>query len=427
VGKTSLGRSIARALGRRFVHLSLGGVHDEAEIRGHRRTYVGAMPGRIIQCIHHAGTRNPVFMLDEVDKIGVDFRGDPSSALLEVLDHEQNFAFRDNYLGVPFDLSEVMFLTTANVLDTIQPAFRDRMEVITIGGYTEEEKVAIAARHLIPRQLEAHGLASRGVEFVPDAVRTVIRGYTREAGVRNLERRIGAICRKLARAIASERRRSLTVTPRQVARHLGKPDVVQETQLRRSLVGVATGLAWTPEGGQLLFVEATAMRGKGVLTLTGQLGEVMRESARAAVSHIRTHAARLGLGEDFFAEHDLHVHVPEGGIPKDGPSAGVTIATAITSLVTGHAVQTDIAMTGEMTLRGDILPVGGIKEKILAARRCGIRRVALPGSNRRDLDDLAPDVKADLEFLLIRTIDEALAVAIPDLAVRPPEARRARS
>jgi ATP-dependent Lon protease len=412
VGKTSLGRSIARTLGRRFVRLSLGGVHDEAEIRGHRRTYVGAMPGRIIQSIHQAGSRNPVFMMDEVDKIGADFRGDPSSALLEVLDPEQNHAFRDNYLGVNFDLSNVMFITTANVLDTIQPAFRDRMEVIPLGGYTEEEKIAIAERHLIPKQLVEHGLSAEDIVFAPEAIRAIISGYTKEAGLRNLDREIGSICRKIARKTASGRRRKHKVLPRHVRTYLGRPRVFRDALLKKDLVGVATGLAWTPTGGDILFVEATMMKGKGALTLTGQLGEVMRESAQAAVSYARSHGADFSLEEDFFASHDIHVHVPEGAIPKDGPSAGVTMAASIISLLTDRPVHRNIAMTGEITLRGEVLPVGGIKEKVLAARRAGIRKVILPRLNEPDLEDVNEDLRRDMEFVLVENIREALATAL---------------
>lgn len=412
VGKTSLGRSIARALGRKFIRLSLGGVHDEAEIRGHRRTYVGAMPGRVIQSIHHAGSKNPVFMMDEVDKIGSDFRGDPSAALLEVLDPEQNYAFRDNYLGVPFDLSNVMFITTANVLDTIQPAFRDRMEVIQLGGYTDEEKLAIAKRHLIPRQLNEHGLKAAKVEFTDEAVQAIISGYTREAGLRNLEREIGSVCRKIARGVASGHRSRYRLGTRQISRYLGRPRIVRDTRLRKNLVGVATGLAWTPAGGDILFVEATAMKGKGGITLTGQLGEVMRESAQAAISYTRAHAQELGLDEEFFGSHDIHVHVPEGAIPKDGPSAGLTIATAIISLVTRRAVRRSIALTGEITLRGEVLPVGGIKEKVLAAQRAGITTVLLPSLNRRDVEDIEKELRTETAFKFVKNIHEAVAAAI---------------
>ena len=412
VGKTSLGRSIARALGREFVRLSLGGVHDEAEIRGHRRTYVGAMPGRIIQSIQQAGTNNPVFMMDEVDKIGADFRGDPSSALLEVLDPEQNFAFRDNYLGVPFDLSNVMFITTANMLDTIQPAFRDRMEVIALGGYTEEEKVAIAQRHLIPKQIEEHGLTSKHAEFTEPALRLIISGYTHEAGLRNLEREIAGICRKIARQVAMGKKTKRRLTAREVDRYLGRPKVFRDALLKKDVVGVATGLAWTAAGGDILFVESTAMKGKGTLTLTGQLGDVMRESAQAAMSYARSRARIYGIDEDFFASHDIHIHVPEGSIPKDGPSAGVTMATSIISLLSDRPVHRNIAMTGEITLRGEVLPVGGIKEKVLAAMRAGLRTVILPKLNERDLEDISKTLKADMNFIFVENVKEVLGHAI---------------
>src|SRR5437867_530073 len=352
VGKTSLGKSIARALGRKFVRMSLGGVHDEAEIRGHRRTYVGALPGRIIQSIHQAGTNNPVFMMDEVDKIGADFRGDPSSAMLEVLDPEQNFAFRDNYLGVPFDLSNVMFITTANMLDPIQPAFRDRMEIISLSGYTEEEKLEIAKRHLIPKQTEQHGLKKDQVQFTDEGIRSIINLYTQEAGLRNLEREIAAVCRKVARQVAAGEKKVRKIHTDNLDQFLGRPKVFQDELLKRDQVGVATGLAWTPVGGDILFIEATAMKGKGALMLTGQLGDVMKESAQAALSYARSHAKEFGINEDYFAKHDIHIHVPEGAIPKDGPSAGVTMATAILSLLTQKAVHRKIAMTGEITLSG---------------------------------------------------------------------------
>ena len=412
VGKTSLGRSIARALGRKFVRLSLGGVHDEAEIRGHRRTYVGAMPGRIIQGIQQAGTNNPVFMMDEVDKIGADFRGDPSSALLEVLDPEQNHAFRDNFLGVPFDLSNVMFITTANMLDPIQPAFRDRMEVISLSGYTEEEKIAIARRHLIPKQLEEHGLGPARVEFTEAAIRHIISGYTKEAGLRHMERCIASVCRKIARNVATGRSRKVKLTVRKLEAYLGRPEVFRDALLKRDVVGVSTGLAWTPVGGDILFVEATAMKGAGDLTLTGQLGDVMKESARAAVSYARSRAAELGIDENFFATHDLHVHVPAGAIPKDGPSAGVTMAAAIISLLSNRPIHRNIAMTGEITLRGEVLPVGGIKEKVLAARRAGIRTVILPRLNQRDLEDLHAESRCDMEFVLADTVADVVEAAV---------------
>ena len=412
VGKTSLGKSIARALGRKFVRMSLGGVHDEAEIRGHRRTYVGALPGRVIQSIHQAGTNNPVFMMDEVDKIGADFRGDPSSALLEVLDPEQNFAFRDNYLGVPFDLSNVMFVTTANMLDPIQPAFRDRMEIISLSGYTEEEKVEIAKRHLIPKQVEEHGLKKTQIQFTDEGIRAMINLYTQEAGLRNLEREIARVCRKVAKQVATGEKKVRKIHTDNLDQFLGRPKVFQEELLKRDQVGVATGLAWTPVGGDVLFVEATAMRGRGMLTLTGQLGDVMKESAHAALSYARSHARELGISEDFFGKHDIHVHVPEGAIPKDGPSAGVTMATAILSLLTGKAVHRKIAMTGEITLRGEVLPVGGIKEKVLAARRAKIDTVILPALNKRDLEDVNETIRKEMKFVFVDDVKSVFKAAL---------------
>jgi len=412
VGKTSLGKSIARALGRKFVRMSLGGVHDEAEIRGHRRTYVGAMPGRVIQSIHQAGTNNPVFMMDEVDKIGADFRGDPSSALLEVLDPEQNFAFRDNYLGVPFDLSNVMFVTTANMLDPIQPAFRDRMEIIQLSGYTEEEKVEIAKRHLIPKQIEAHGLKKGQIQFTDEGIRSIINQYTQEAGLRNLEREIASVCRKVAKQVATGEKKVRKIHTDNLDQFLGRPKVFQEELLKRDQIGVATGLAWTPVGGDVLFVEATAMKGRGGLTLTGQLGEVMKESAQAALSYARSHAKEFGIPEDFFTANDIHVHVPEGAIPKDGPSAGVTMATAILSLLTRKAVHRKIAMTGEITLRGEVLPVGGIKEKVLAARRAKIDTVILPSLNKRDLEDVNETIRKEMKFVFVDDVKSVFKAAL---------------
>ncbi len=400
-GKTSLGRSIARALDRKFVRLSLGGVHDEAEIRGHRRTYIGAMPGRIIQGIHQAGSINPVFMMDEVDKIGADFRGDPSSALLEVLDPEQNFSFRDNYLGVPFDLSKVLFITTANILDTIQPAFRDRMEVIRLSGYTENEKLEIAKRHLVPRQLEAHGLKKDAVAFPDPVLRDIIRGYTREAGLRNLEREIGSICRKVAVNFAMGNRRKVALTRTRLHKMLGSPRILPEERLQSDRVGVATGLAWTPVGGELLYIEAQAMTGKGRLILTGHLGNVMKESAQAALSYARAHAAEYGLQEDFFSSRDFHIHIPAGAIPKDGPSAGIALAAALLSACTSRPVDRTMAMTGEITLRGDILPVGGIKEKVLAAHRGQIKTVLLPRANKKDLQEVPRELRKDMKVILV--------------------------
>jgi ATP-dependent Lon protease len=412
-GKTSLGRSIARALGRKFVRLSLGGVRDEAEIRGHRRTYVGAMPGRIIQSIRRAGSNNPVFILDEVDKIGADFRGDPASALLEVLDPEQNFSFSDHYLDVGFDLSKVMFITTANVLDTIPPPLRDRMEVLELPGYTEEEKLEIAFSHLIPRQLEAHGLSAELLEVTPEAIRTVIASYTREAGLRNLEREIASLCRGVAREVAEGGREKVKLDAADVAQYLGPPRFFREAALDKPEPGVATGLAWTPTGGDILFIEALRMPGKGNLKLTGQLGEVMKESASAALSYIRARAPFLGVEEDFFERSDLHIHVPAGAIPKDGPSAGVAMLVALVSLLSNRPVKKGLAMTGEITLRGDVLPVGGIKNKVLAAHRAGIQEVMMPAQNRVDLEEIPEAVRQELTFHFVARLDEALEVAFP--------------
>jgi ATP-dependent Lon protease len=419
VGKTSLGRSIARALGRKFIRLSLGGVKDEAEIRGHRRTYVGSLPGRIVQGIHQAGANNPVFMMDEVDKVGADFRGDPSSALLEVLDPEQNNSFRDHYLGVPFDLSNVMFITTANLTDTIQPAFLDRMEVIRLPGYTEEEKLAIAKRHLIPKQLEEHGLETDQLAFSDKALRAMINSYTREAGLRNLEREIAAIARKVARRVAEGETGKVRVGPGSLHKYLGAPKILPEERLKKDAVGIATGLAWTATGGDVLFVEATTMKGKGGLTLTGQLGDVMKESAQAALSYARSRAKQWGIPDALFADHDLHVHVPEGSIPKDGPSAGITMATAIISAFTGRPVRCSVAMTGEITLRGHVLPIGGLKEKILAARRAGIETVVCPKLNQKELDEVPAPLRRGIAFHLVEDVDEALDVAL----VPPPKSR----
>ena len=426
VGKTSLGKSIARALGRKFVRLSLGGVKDEAEIRGHRRTYVGSMPGRIVQGIQQAGSNNPVFMMDEVDKIGADYRGDPSSALLEVLDPEQNNTFRDHYLGVPFDLSNVMFICTANLTDTIQAAFLDRMEVIRLSGYTEEEKVEIAKRHLIPKQLEEHGITPQNLVFSDKALRAMINSYTREAGLRNLEREIASIARKVARRVAEGKPELVRITPASLSRFLGAPKILPDEILKKDAVGIALGLAWTATGGDIMFIEATAFKGKGRLTLTGSLGDVMKESAQAALSYARTRARQFGIKDDFFATHDLHVHVPEGAIPKDGPSAGITIATAMLSVFTNRPVKRSLAMTGEITLRGNVLPIGGLKEKILAARRAGITTVVIPKLNRKELEEIAPHLRRGLQIHLVDEVEEVLRLAlIPPLEIRalPPGPR----
>ena len=412
VGKTSLGRSIARALGRQFVRSSLGGVRDEAEIRGHRRTYVGALPGRIVQGLSQAGTSNPVFMLDEVDKLGADVRGDPSSALLEVLDPEQNDSFRDHYLGVVYDLSKVLFIATGNVTDTIQPAFLDRMEVIRLSGYTEEEKLEIARKHLIPRQVEENGLSDHGLAFTTTALRRLIAGYTREAGLRNLEREIGSVCRKVAVNVAEGRPAIHRVTPATVERLLGPQKHLEDRPLETDRVGVATGLAYTPIGGDVLLVEAIPLAGKGDLELTGSLGEVMKESAAAALSLVKARSADLGIPDDWFANHSLHIHVPAGGIPKDGPSAGATILSAIVSAASGRPVRHNVAMTGEITLRGDVLPVGGVKEKVLAALRAGIPEVLMPAENERDLVDLPAPARRALKFTFVKHVDEVLAAAL---------------
>ena len=421
VGKTSLGRSIARALGRKFVRLSLGGVKDEAEIRGHRRTYVGSMPGRIVQGIHQAGSNNPVFMMDEVDKIGADYRGDPSSALLEVLDPEQNNSFRDHYLGVPFDLSGVMFICTANLTDTIQPAFLDRMEVIRLSGYTEEEKIEIARRHIMPKQLEEHGLTTQNLLIPDKALRSMISGYTREAGLRNLEREIASVSRKVARRVAEGHAETVKVTPATLSKYLGAPKILPDEILKHDAVGIAMGLAWTATGGDVMFIESTAMKGKGRLTLTGSLGDVMKESAQAALSYARTRARQFGIRDEYFGSHDLHVHVPEGAIPKDGPSAGITMATAILSVLTGRPVKRALAMTGEITLRGNVLPIGGLKEKILAARRAGITTVVIPRLNRKELDEIQPTLRRGIEVHLVDSVEEVLKLAlVPPLETRTP-------
>jgi len=411
-GKTSLGMSIAKALGRKFIRISLGGVRDEAEIRGHRRTYVGALPGRIIQGIRRAESNNPVFMLDEIDKLGNDFRGDPSSALLEVLDPEQNFSFTDHYLDVSFDLSKVMFITTANILEPIPPALRDRMEVLELLGYTQDEKIRIATRYLIPRQREAHGLKASQISFSKGVLQKIISGYTREAGLRNLEREIATICRGVATRIAEGEAESAKINVKDVADYIGSVRFASEVSARTLTPGLAMGLAWTQAGGELLFVEATAMKGKKNLTLTGQLGDVMKESATTALSFIRTNAVSLGIAEDFFETQDIHIHIPAGAIPKDGPSAGVTMLTALTSLLTHKKIQKDLAMTGEITLRGQVLPVGGIKEKVLAAHRAGIKTIIMPSWNKKDLEDIPEKVKNEIHFHFVDKMMDVLEIAL---------------
>ncbi|MBI3031109.1 MAG: endopeptidase La [Candidatus Rokubacteria bacterium] len=421
VGKTSLGKSIARALGRKFVRISLGGIRDEAEIRGHRRTYIGALPGQIVQGLRRAESKNPVFMLDEVDKLGMDFRGDPASALLEVLDPEQNSTFRDHYVDVSFDLSKALFITTANILDPVPPALRDRMEVLELPGYTEEEKVAIARRHLIPKQTAEHGLgAGEQIEFIDDALRLLIRNYTREAGLRNLEREIATLCRKVARRRAEGRADTVTISPEVVTEFLGAPKyLLEELEERTRVPGVAVGLAWTAAGGDILFVEASRMKGGKTLSLTGQLGDVMKESAQTALSWVRSHAPDLGIPSNFWESSDIHLHVPAGAIPKDGPSAGVTMVTALVSLLRGRSVRPDLAMTGEITLTGRVLPVGGIKEKVLAAKRAGVKTVILPKRNEKNLlEDIPPAVRESMTFHLVESIPEAIALAFTELPDR---------
>src|SRR5262252_9599143 len=419
VGKTSLGRSIARALGRKFMRLSLGGVHDEAEIRGHRRTYVGAMPGRIIQAVQQAGTNNPLIMLDEIDKVSSDFRGDPSSALLEVLDPEQNFTFRDNYLNAPFDLSNVMFMTTANVLETIQPALRDRMEVIRLSGYTEDEKLQITLRHLLPKQMDENGIKPENLSISETALRDAVVKYTRESGLRQLEREIGKICRKVARRVAEGDNEQVKVSVKNLHEFLGPAKVEPEEMLKHDQVGVATGLAVTATGGDILFIEALTMKGKGALQLTGQLGDVMRESAVAAYSFAKSRARELGIDEDIFSKTDIHVHIPEGATPKDGPSAGITMATALISALSNRPVNKHVAMTGEITLRGDVLPIGGVKEKLLAAHRAQMKKVILPAQNRKDMEEVPKEPQRDLEIVFVENVQEVFAEALLPAVARP--------
>jgi ATP-dependent Lon protease len=426
VGKTSLGKAIAKALGRKFVRISLGGIHDEAEIRGHRRTYVGAMPGKIIQALRYAESANPVIVLDEVDKMGADSRGDPAAALLEVLDPEQNHSFRDNFLNVPFDLSRALFVTTANVLDTIRPAFRDRMEVLTLPGYTDQEKLRIAHRYLVPRQIMGHGLSAQQLKISESAIREIIASYTNEAGVRNLEREIASICRKIARRVAEGESENYRVTRKEIFEYLGLPRKMKDDLLRRDTIGVATALAWTPTGGDVFFVESIGMRGTGKLTITGQLGEVMKESAQAAMSYARGRAGRLGIDLNAFEDTDFHIHVPEGAIPKDGPSAGVALAVSLISASAHQPVRHDVAFTGEITLRGRILPVGGIKEKVLAAQRSRIRTILLPKANQPDLHEIPEPIRRKIEFVLVENMDDAVRLAFRDSSPPRPRAQKYR-
>ncbi len=412
VGKTSLGKSIARSLGREFVRISLGGIRDEAEIRGHRRTYVGALPGRIIQGIKTAGYNNPVFMLDEIDKIGADFRGDPAAALLEVLDPEQNNTFSDHYIALPFDLSNVMFITTANMTDPIPSPLKDRMEILHLSGYTEQEKLGIAKSYLIPRQLKEHGITQKQIDIPDKTVLEIIAQYTREAGVRNLEREIGHLCRKVARKVAEGESGPFAITTANLHKYLGVPKHLPEIEREKDEIGVVTGLAWTETGGDILYVEATTMRGKGTLQLTGHLGDVMKESAHAALTYVRSRSKKLGIKDDAFGKTDVHIHVPAGAIPKDGPSAGVTMATALASVFTNVPVRKDLAMTGEVTLRGRVLPIGGLKEKTLAARRAGIKTMIIPKQNEKDLDDIPKNVRRDMKFIFVETMDEVITSAL---------------
>ncbi len=421
VGKTSLGKSIARAMGRKFVRVSLGGMRDEAEIRGHRRTYVGALPGRVIQGLKQAGSNNPLFMLDELDKLGSDFRGDPSSALLEVLDPEQNHMFSDHYINLPFNLSNVMFIATANQIDTVPGPLRDRMEVIHLSGYTEEEKLEIAKRYLAPRQMRDNGVSTRYITITDEAIKVVISQYTREAGLRNLEREIGSLCRKIARKVAEGERKKVAITAGTVKKYLGPPRYIREDEMEHNEIGIVTGLAWTPVGGEVLHVEATIMKGKGGLTVTGSLGDVMKESIQAALSWIRSRAAELHLTEDLFGASEIHVHVPAGAIPKDGPSAGITMATALVSALTKIPVRREVAMTGEITLRGKVLPIGGLKEKMLAAIRAGITTIIIPEQNRKDLEEIPKQILRKVTVVPVKGIDEVLKIALETYPPPPPE------
>jgi ATP-dependent Lon protease len=424
VGKTSLGKSIARSMGRKFIRMSLGGMRDEAEIRGHRRTYIGAMPGRIIQSIRRCGSNNPVFMLDEIDKVGTDFRGDPASALLELLDPEQNRSFRDHYLDVDFDLSQVFFITTANMLEPIPPPLRDRMEILQMSGYTETEKTNIAQDYLVPRQIIEHGLRNREIKFNTDALVNIARYYTREAGVRNLDRKIAQVCRKVATCITNSKFKQVTINLKRVNEFLGKPEYYfsEEIAQRTAIPGVATALAWTPFGGDVLFIEATKMPGDKSFKLTGQLGEIMQESAQAALSYIKANSSALGLSSNHYKNHDIHLHVPAGSVPKDGPSAGVTMATALASLFFNTPVKPGVGLTGEITLRGQVLPVGGIKEKVLAAHRAGLTTLVMPRRNEKDLDEIPNETRKKLKFVLVDTIEEVFAEAL--IARSTPIARK---